>query len=205
MTYRTYLAGNPRGRLLLNLRMSFYACHNPHRLRYHSHMTSSASKPKDDIGAFLDDFGQTIELASARLLEIPEKQSAIPRSEDKWSPKEIIGHLIDSAANNHQRFVRAQFTDELVFAGYEQEGWVRVQNYQGEDWRELVQLWKLYNQHILHLVSLIPDDTRTKLRSKHNLHLIASDIISENEPVTLDFFIRDYLDHMKKHLGQILD
>ena len=167
-------------------------------------MTSTASQSKNDMAEFLNSFRQTIELGAARLLEIPEEQSAIPRSEDKWSPKEIIGHLIDSASNNHQRFVRAQFTDELIFAGYEQEGWVRVQNYQGESWPELVQLWKLYNQHILHLVSHIPEETRTKLRSKHNLHQIASDAISENEPVTLDFFIRDYLDHMKKHLGQIL-
>ena len=156
------------------------------------------------MNEFLNAFRQTIELGAAHLLEIPEQQSAVPRSEDKWSPKEIIGHLIDSAANNHQRFVRAQFTDELIFAGYEQEGWVRVQNYQGESWPELVELWKLYNQHILHLVSHIPEETRTKLRSKHNLHQLASDTISENEPVTLDFFIRDYLDHMKKHLGQIL-
>ena len=156
------------------------------------------------MAAFLNSFRQTIELDADRLLEIPEEQSAIPRSEEKWSPKEIIGHLIDSASNNHQRFVRAQFTDELIFAGYEQEGWVRVQNYQGESWPELVQLWKLYNQHILHLVSHIPEETRTKLRSKHNLNQIASDAISENEPVTLDFFIRDYLDHMKKHLEQIL-
>ena len=167
-------------------------------------MTSTASQSKNDMDEFLDAFRQTIELGAARLLEVPEKQSAIPRSEDKWSPKEIIGHLIDSAANNHQRFVRAQFTDELIFAGYEQEGWVRVQNYQGESWPELVELWKLYNQHILHLVSHIPEETRTKLRSKHNLHQIASDTITENEPVTLDFFIRDYLDHMKKHLAQIL-
>ena len=167
-------------------------------------MTSTASQSKNEMAEFLNSFRQTIELAAARLLEIPEKQSAIPRSEDKWSPKEVIGHLIDSASNNHQRFVRAQFTDELIFAGYEQEGWVRVQNYQGETWPELVQLWKLYNQHILHLVSHIPEETRTKLRSKHNLHQIASDAIRENEAVTLDFFIRDYLDHMKKHLEQIL-
>jgi len=168
-------------------------------------MTSTMSSPKSDMAEFLNAFRHTIEFGAARLNEITEEQSAIPRSEDKWSPKEIIGHLIDSAANNHQRFVRAQFTDELVFAGYEQENWVRVQNYQGEDWTELVQLWRLYNQHILHLVSLIPEETRTRLRSKHNLHQIASDTISENEPVTLDYFIRDYLDHMKKHLGQILD
>lgn len=167
-------------------------------------MTSTMSSPKNDIAAFLNAFRKTIDFGAGRLNEINEQQSAIPRSEGKWSPKEIIGHLIDSAANNHQRFVRAQFTDELVFAGYEQENWVRVQNYQGEDWRDLVQLWRLYNQHILHLVSLIPEDTRTRLRSKHNLHQIASDTINENEPVTLDYFIRDYLDHMRKHLGQIL-
>jgi hypothetical protein len=156
-------------------------------------MTSIAIQPQGDYEGFLNNFRQTIEIASSRLVEITEEQSGIPRSEGKWSPREIIGHLIDSAANNHQRFVRAQFTDDLVFAGYEHE-----------KWEDLVQLWKLYNRHMVHLVSLIPDETRTRLRGKHNLHLIASELLSENEPVTLDFFIRDYLDHMKKHLGQIL-
>jgi len=153
---------------------------------------------------FLDDFRQTIDAAAKELLRIPTEQNQTPRAAGKWSPKEIVGHLIDSASNNHQRFVRAQFTDDLIFAGYEQEGWVRAQNYQGENWGELVQLWKLYNQHILHLMALIPEETRMKLRHKHNLHQIASDSLSENEPVTLDWFMRDYVDHMKKHLGQIL-
>ena len=153
---------------------------------------------------FLEDFRQTLAASSARLLEIPADQSQRPRAEGKWSPREIIGHLIDSASNNHQRFVRAQFTDDLVFAGYEQEGWVRVQDYQNEDWTDLVQLWRLFNQHLLHLISLIPEETRLKLRYKHNLHQIASDSLSESEPVTLDWFIRDYLEHMKKHLSQIL-
>ena len=134
---------------------------------------------------------------------MPEDQSERPRAEGKWSPKQVIGHLIDSAANNHQRFVRAQFTDELVFPGYAQEDWLRVQNYQKESWSDLVQLWKLYNQHIAHLMSFVPDETRTRLRTKHNLHEIASDEIREDEPVTLDFFMRDYVDHMKKHLRQI--
>jgi hypothetical protein len=153
---------------------------------------------------FLEDFRQTLAASSARLMEIPADQSQLPRAEGKWSPREIIGHLIDSASNNHQRFVRAQFTDDLVFAGYEQEGWVRVQDYQNEDWTDLVQLWRLYNQHLLHLISLVPEETRLKLRYKHNLHQIASDSLSETEPVTLDWFIRDYLEHMKKHLSQIL-
>jgi hypothetical protein len=153
---------------------------------------------------FLDDFRQTIDTASSQLLQIPAEQSQTPRAAGKWSPRQIIGHLIDSASNNHQRFVRAQFTDDLIFAGYEQEGWVRVQDYQGEQWADLVQLWKLYNQHMLHLISQVPEETRMKLRYKHNLHQLASESLSENQPVTLDWFIRDYLDHMKKHLKQIL-
>ena len=154
---------------------------------------------------FLNDFGETIETASTRLLEISDERSAVPRDEGKWSRKQIIGHLIDSAANNHSRFVRAQFSDDLVFPGYEQEAWVDSQHYQEKDWHELVQLWKLYNRHILHIMKVTPEETRMKLRSKHNLHVIASDKLSPDEPVTLDWFMRDYVDHMKKHLGQILD
>lgn len=154
---------------------------------------------------FLNDFGETIETASTRLLEISDERSAVPRAEGKWSRKQIIGHLIDSAANNHSRFVRAQFSDDLVFPGYEQEAWVDSQHYQEKDWHELVELWKLYNRHILHIMKVIPEETRMKLRSKHNLHVIASDKLSPHEPVTLDWFMRDYVDHMKKHLGQILD
>jgi DinB family protein len=165
---------------------------------------SAATQQNDGREEFLDDFRETIELASSRLLVISEADSGIPRSEGKWSPKEIIGHLIDSAANNHQRFVRAQFTDELVFAGYEQEQWVQAQHYQDEPWNALVQLWQFYNRHLLHVITLAPIETRTKLRHKHNLHKIASDQIKEDEPVTLEFFMRDYLEHMKKHLKQIL-
>jgi hypothetical protein len=152
---------------------------------------------------FLDDFRQTIDSASQRLLALSEQNSETPRADGKWMPKEIIGHLIDSAANNHQRFVRAQFTDDLVFQGYEQEGWVRVQHYREKPWPELVRLWQLYNQHILHIMKHVPEDTRLKLRYRHNLHQIASDTISENDAVTLDYFMRDYVDHLKKHLSQI--
>lgn len=65
-------------------------------------------------------------------MRIPEAAAAHALAEGQWSPKQIIGHLIDSAANNHQRFVRAQFTDDLVFPGYEQEAWVEVQHYNDE-------------------------------------------------------------------------
>lgn len=152
---------------------------------------------------FLGEFNDTLSDATPRLLAISEEQSEIPRAEDKWSAKQIVGHLIDSAGNNHQRFVRAQFTDDLVFAGYEQNEWVRVEHFQEEPWRDLVQFWQLYNQHILHIMKHAPEDTRTKLRQRHNLHQLASEQIREDEPVTLEFFMRDYVDHMEKHLNQI--
>jgi hypothetical protein len=155
--------------------------------------------------SFLEDFRATIETTEKRLLSISEQQSQIPRAEGKWSPKEIIGHLIDSATNNHQRFVRAQFDDKLSFSGYEQEAWVRVQGYNQEPWPQLVQLWKHYNLHLLHVMSMVPEHMRTKPRSTHNLDQIAWKTIAKNETVTLDYFMRDYVAHMKNHLSQITD
>jgi hypothetical protein len=112
--------------------------------------------------------------------------------------------LIDSAANNHQRFVTAQFGDELVFPGYDQEGWVSVQRYNEEPWLQLVQLWKIYNLHLLHFISFMPEATLTKLRTKHSLTQIAWRTVDENESVTLAYLIQDYIAHFKNHLRQIL-
>src|ERR671912_1363506 len=139
----------------------------------------------------LEDFRRTIETTASRLGALDEADVRRARTGDAWTPKQIIGHLIDSAANNHSRFVRAQFKDDLVFPGYEQEAWVDSQQYQQKDWNELVQLWKLYNRHILHIMKVTPEEIRMKLRSKHNLHVIASDKLSPEEPVTLDWFMRD--------------
>lgn len=152
----------------------------------------------------LKDFGRTIEEAAARLQLITEEESQRPRAEGKWSAKEIIGHLIDSASNNHQRFVRAQFQEDLVFAGYQQEEWVRAQQYNRESWHLLIQLWKSYNLHLLHVMSQIPEHVRKSPRIKHNLHRIAWEQVSEDEPVTLEYFMRDYIGHLKNHLRQVL-
>jgi hypothetical protein len=151
----------------------------------------------------LEDFQHTLNLAGARLLSITESKSEARRAPDKWSPKETIGHLIDSAANNHQRFVRAQFTDDLVFPAYEQDNWVAVQHYQQESWPALVQLWLSYNLHLLHLISHIPEPKLTQSRREHNLDRIAWQTVNRNEPVTLEYFIRDYIAHMQHHLRQI--
>jgi hypothetical protein len=154
---------------------------------------------------FLTDFRNTIVNAKARLSDIPEAQSRLKSAPDEWSSIEVLGHLIDSAANNHQRFVRAQFTDDLVFSGYEQEQWVSSQNYRDEPWSEVIQLWSSYNLHLLHVVTAIPDDVRTKPRSRHTLDQIAFNLVDKNNPATLEYLIRDYLDHLRHHLDQIFE
>jgi hypothetical protein len=151
---------------------------------------------------FLEDFRNTIVSATARLRNIPEAQSGRKNSPD-WSAKETIGHLVDSAANNHQRFVRAQFSNDLVFPGYEQDQWVSSQNYRDESWSELIQLWSSYNLHLIHVASAIPEDVLTKPRSNHTLDQIAFHLVDKHEPATLEYLIRDYLDHLRHHLDQI--
>ncbi|HET6973095.1 MAG TPA: DinB family protein [Pyrinomonadaceae bacterium] len=152
---------------------------------------------------FLEDFRDTIVSAKARLSDIPEAQSRQKSSPDDWSPAEVLGHLIDSAANNHQRFVRAQFTNDLVFSGYEQNQWVSSQKYSDESWSDVIQLWSVYNLHLLHVVSVIPEDVLTKARSPHTLDQIAFNLVEKNDPATLEYLIRDYVDHLRHHLDQI--
>ena len=152
---------------------------------------------------FLREFRDTIVSATARLRDMPEAQSGEKSSPDDWSAKETIGHLIDSAANNHQRFVRAQFTDDLVFPGYVQDQWVSSQNYRDESWSEVIQLWSSYNLHLVHVASAISEDVLTKPRSPHTLDQIAFNLVDKNDPATLEYLIRDYLDHLRHHLNQI--
>lgn len=152
---------------------------------------------------FLTGFRETIVSATAHLKDITPEQSRRVISSDDWTPIEILGHLVDSAANNHQRFVRAQFTDDLVFPGYEQEGWVSVQKYRDGSWPDLIQLWSSYNLHLLHVVSVIPANVLTKGRQNHNLDQIAFKLVDKDESTTLEYFIRDYVEHLRHHLDQI--
>ena len=152
---------------------------------------------------WLEDFKQTIEAATPRLLLVSEGQSEQPRTEDHWSSKQIIGHLIDSAANNHARFVLAQLKDDLLFAGYEQDGWVRVQQYQKAPWPQLVELWRAYNLHLLHVMSCVPQEKLLNQCTQHSLRKIAFETVSESEPVTLEYLMKDYVVHLKHHLSQI--
>src|SRR5690349_1914359 len=159
----------------------------------------TAERPPDyvaELRRVVDDGGE-------RLLRMSEAEAKRRPRPEKWSPAEIIGHLIDSASNNHQRFVRAQFQNDLVFPGYEQDAWVAFQTYRDARWAELVTLWKLFNIHIARIMENTPDSVRNSPRTKHNLDELAWHPVPKNEPATLDYFMNDYVGHLKHHLAQI--
>ncbi len=135
---------------------------------------------------------RVVETAAESMKTFDETTVGLKPAPKKWSAKEILGHLIDSAANNHQRFVRAQQTEELVFPKYEQDPWVALQGYQNRPWSELVELWLLYNRHLAHVIQRVPKD---KLEMPCR--------IGSAEAVTLGFLIDDYLAHLQHHLPQI--
>src|SRR3954469_25932547 len=122
--------------------------------------------PHTNMDEFLSEFKKTIEDGKQRLLLVTDADARVGPP-NRWSAKQIIGHLVDSAANNHQRFVRAQFKDDLVFVGYDQEEWVDIQHYQQDSWPELVQLWKSFNLHIAHLIEHIPEEKLHKRCKEH--------------------------------------
>jgi hypothetical protein len=144
-----------------------------------------------------------VEEARPRLARIDEIASARHPAPAKWSPREIIGHLIDSAQNNHGRFVRAQLSEDLVFAGYAQNDWVRLQRYNNRDWSALIDLWAAYNIHLAHVIAHIPTEIAERPRRKHNLHELAWQPVPADLPTTLAYFMEDYVAHLEHHLRQI--
>jgi hypothetical protein len=152
---------------------------------------------------FVKEFRDTIEVAKAELLNIPANEAAASK-DGRWSAKQVVGHLIDSAANNHQRFIRAQFSEDLVCPGYEQDKWVEAQKYNDASWPDLVHLWAAYNLHLSHLISVMPEQALTIERREHNLDQVAWSPVDRNTPTTLEYFVKDYAGHMRHHLKQIL-
>jgi len=146
----------------------------------------------------------TVSSATPRLIAIADAAASMPRAPGKWSRKEIVGHLIDSASNNHERFVRAQFTDDLLCPTYDQDGWVRVQRYRDAPWSELVALWSHFNMQLARVIEATPMETRMRPRVSHNLDRVAFNPLPASEPVTLEYFMRDYVAHLEHHLAQIL-
>jgi hypothetical protein len=142
--------------------------------------------------SFIEDFRNNVLQSYDEMKVISEEAASGKASENQWSVKELLGHLLDSASNNHQRFVRLQIYDEIEFPFYQQEDFVRVNHYQNQNWNALLDFWKLYNLHLVHLVEHMDEG---KLRNVW--------ITPDQERLTLGHIVEDYLRHLKHHLGQI--
>lgn len=126
-----------------------------------------------------------------KLRNIPETDFSYKLAPEKWSKKEIIGHLIDSATNNHHRFVRVQFED-VPHITYDQNKWNAASRYQDMKSNHVIDFWAHYNQHLIKVVQRIPE---ADLQRECNTGGV--------ENVTLQWLIEDYVNHMEHHLKQI--
>lgn len=126
------------------------------------------------------------------LEKIPELEFSFKPTPTKWSKKEILGHLIDSATNNHQRFIRIQYENEPVIF-YDQNHWNALSNYNMIDSAQLIMFWKSYNQHLLEIIKAIPEENLNK-----------TGIGKDGQKFSLAFYVSDYVQHLEHHLTQIV-
>lgn len=133
-----------------------------------------------------------IEKVPSILTEMSEENMSAKPLSNKWSKKEIIGHLIDSATNNHQRFVRGQF--EIVpEIQYEQNKWNEYNFYQQIGSKQIISFWTIYNRQLIEIIKRIPSKNLKK------------QIKVDEKLLTIEFLIADYVEHLEHHLKQIID
>lgn len=143
-------------------------------LELSSQLTDSIAHTKHDLSSFTD------------------SEAAKPVISGGWSRKQVLGHLIDSASNNHQRFVRALLQEELHWPAYDQAGCVAVQHFQDAAWSNLIELWASFNLLLAHVLAHVPEAKRK-----------TQCVIGDGPPMTLEELAQDYLRHMQHHLEQI--
>ena len=122
-----------------------------------------------------------------------ERRTCVRPKPDAWCAREVLGHLIDSACNNHRRFIVVQSGDIARFDGYDQNAWVSRQRYHDVPWRDLVALWTAYNRHLAHVIGCTPAAA------------LAQAALSPDgsQPQTRGFVMEDYVRHLRHHLGQL--
>ena len=140
------------------------------------------------------DIENAVNDACQQLRSLPDETIEAKPNPGEWSIKEIVGHLVDSASNNHQRFVRLQVADRLLFPDYSQDNdaWVSFQSYQGAVWDDLLALWRYFNLHLARVI-----------RTVNQVCIDHIWVVDEDTSITLGELMLDYLRHLKDHLQQI--
>ena len=150
-------------------------------------------------------FRQWVEHSYDKLLKINEDQLDHLTSPPTWNSKEILGHLIDSAINNHRRIILYLGEGNLIFDGYDQDHWVKSNAYSSSQWPDLVHHWYLMNMQLLKVIDKVDDEALFRKHKMHNLDSILFRPIPSTETADLDNLISDYHIHLRHHLQQIWD
>lgn len=134
-----------------------------------------------------------------KLSSLSDEIISVRRNKQGRTIKQILGHMVDSASNNTHRIIHLQYqTSPLVFPDYARFGnndkWIAIQDYQSENWTDLVQLWTCSNKHIVHLI-----------RHLDSQKLANEWISASGESISMNIMILDYLEHFKLHLAEIDD
>ena len=131
-------------------------------------------------------------LIPPKLRSIKEQEFNYKPAPGKWSKKEILGHVIDSATNNHQRFIRIQFEDKPIIY-YDQDYWNNAAHYNQFDSRQLIDFWKDYNLFLIEIVKRIPEEKLSR-----------TGLLKDKSSAPLFWYITDYVDHLEHHLRQLV-
>ena len=127
----------------------------------------------------------------AALQSVTENEMILKPSPSKWSKKEILGHMVDSAQNNIRRFIVAQY-EENPKIGYNQDKWVAIADYQHYNSADLINLWYLLNKHIVVILKNVTDEMAQRKSQTEELH-------------TIEWLAKDYIKHLLHHLHQVLE
>jgi hypothetical protein len=140
------------------------------------------------------DIENAVNEACLRLRSFSDETIEVRPNPGDWSVKEIVGHLVDSASNNHQRFVRLQVADGLVLPDYSQDNnaWVSIQSYQEAPWDDLLGLWRYFNLHLARVIRTVNEECIDNIW-----------VVDEDTSITLGELMIDYLRHLNDHLKQI--
>lgn len=135
---------------------------------------------------------------------IPESEYRPKPAPGKWSKIEILGHLVDSAYNNHRRFLQAAYQDHLIFDGYDQDEWVIRNQYNNRMMHDVIGCWISTNSQLSYCIDGLPQDIIFRKTKNHSFHKMCFNLIPEGQESSLDYLMWDYVDHMEYHLAQLL-
>ena len=142
----------------------------------------------------IEDIKSVLDAMEPSLRAISDVEFSAKPRQDKWSKKEVIGHLIDSAQNNLRRFISAR-TEDRPKIFYEQDFWVSANGYQTASKNDVIMLWRLLNERICAVLAAMPPSSYGTLCDTGK---------GESQYKSLEWLAADYVRHMKHHMNQVI-